>query len=371
MEGMIPERAHLCSASGAEAGGGNTVLVSPGVLKAEISMNDASTRTVATSRVEAADIIHTRDDRLLVIVGPCSIHDPIAALEYGQLVKEARARFSADLCIVMRAYVEKPRTTVGWKGLLMDPDLDGSYNVEKGLRMSRQLYAALTRLGVPIASELLEPLSPAYLGDFVSVGAIGARTTESQPHRQLASSMPFPVGFKNGTDGGISAAINSLNSAATPHTFPGGVTDAGLAAVVRSSGNPNCFVVLRGGTSGPNYETGHIVATQAMLTKSGHRTGIVVDCSHGNSNKNYRLQTLAVRNISGQLQAGQRSIVGVMIESNLNDGQQVVSKEGPIGLEKGVSITDGCIGWSATVECLEQLAEAVQKRRECVDRLID
>jgi 3-deoxy-7-phosphoheptulonate synthase len=262
----------------------------------------------------------------------------------------------------MRAYLEKPRTTVGWKGLVNDPDLDGSCNVEKGIRISRQLYADLTHLGIPIASELLDLSSPAYLGDFISVGAIGARTTESQPHRELASSMPFPVGFKNSTDGSVSTAINSLLSAGRAHTFFG-ATDNHTCRVISSSGNKDCFLVLRGGSSGPNYHLHDVEAAQRQLSLSHCLNGIMIDCSHGNSKKDFRRQPAVVDEVCSQVASGLHLVIGVMIESNLYSGKQSIPKEGHAGLQRGVSITDGCIGLDETVGALERLAAAIRCRR--------
>ncbi|EEP75432.1 3-deoxy-7-phosphoheptulonate synthase [Uncinocarpus reesii 1704] len=343
---------------------GMNPLLPPGLLKAEIPMCDKSFQTVSKAQREVANIVNKRDDRLLVLVGPCSIHDPDAALEYGMRLKDIADRHSQDLCIIMRAYLEKPRTTVGWKGLVNDPDIDGSCDLNHGLRVSRSLYSALTGVaGIPIAGEILETALPPYLAEFMSLGAIGARTTESQPHRQIASSMPFPIGFKNGTDGSLTEAINSITSAASSHSFAGGIADNGWTQIVRSSGNTDCFLILRGGSSGPNYHDKDVRVAQDLLSAQGHRTGIMIDCSHGNSEKNYKRQPLVARDVGAQLRAGQEAIIGVMIESNLHEGKQGIPNEGPEGLQRGVSVTDGCIGWNTTVDCLEQLAEAVQVRR--------
>ena len=263
----------------------------------------------------------------------------------------------------MRAYLEKPRTTVGWKGLINDPDIDETYKINKGLRVSRQLYADLTGSGVPIASEMLDTISPQFLADLISLGAIGARTTESQLHRELASGLSFPIGFKNGTDGGLTVAIDAIGAAAAKHHFMG-VTKQGLAAITRTSGNADGFVILRGGTKGTNFDPESVKATREALRKKGEKEVMMIDCSHGNSQKNHRNQPKVAQVIGDQLREGEEGIVGVMIESNINEGSQKVPEEGPAGLKKGVSITDACIDWDTTVQVLEQLADGVRTRRE-------
>lgn len=363
-------------------------------------MTDASLQTVVKGRREAVSIIMGRSDRLLVIVGPCSIHDPDMAKDYAQRLKALSEKLSDDLCIIMRAYLEKPRTTVGWKGLINDPDIDNSFKINKGLRLSRQMFSDLTNSGVPIASEMLDTISPQFLADFISVGAIGARTTESQLHRELASGLSFPIGFKNGTDGNLGVAIDAIGAAASRHHFMG-VTKQGLAAITRTAGNEHGFVILRGGSRGPNYDKENIQLAKETLTKKGQKMAIMVDCSHGefnlscseslrggfkrcaikkgreasalrqgangklgNSNKDHRNQPKVAKVIGDQLREGEKAIVGVMIESNINEGNQKVPAEGPAGLKKGVSITDACIDWDSTVEVLEDLAAAVRARRE-------
>ncbi|KAK1782406.1 phospho-2-dehydro-3-deoxyheptonate aldolase [Copromyces sp. CBS 386.78] len=304
-----------------------------------------------------------KDDRLLVVVGPCSLHDPATALEYCSKLKALSEKLKDDLVIVMRAYLEKPRTTVGWKGLINDPDIDSSFKINKGLRISRQLFRDLTSAGMPIASEMLDTISPQFLADFISVGAIGARTTESQLHRELASGLSFPVGFKNGTDGNLGVAIDAIGAAAAKHHFMG-VTKQGLAAITRTKGNEHGFVILRGGTKGPNYDKENIQAAKETLIKKGQKLAIMVDCSHGNSNKDHRNQPKVAKVVADQIREGEKAIIGVMIESNINEGNQKVPAEGPSGLKKGVSITDACIDWDSTVSTLEELAEAVRERRE-------
>lgn len=262
----------------------------------------------------------------------------------------------------MRAYLEKPRTTVGWKGLINDPDIDESFQINKGLRVSRKLYVDLTSLGMPIASEMLDTTSPQFLADLISVGAIGARTTESQLHRELASGLSFPIGFKNGTDGSLSVAVDAIGAAKARHHFMG-VTKQGLAAITRTSGNDHCFVILRGGTKGTNFDSASVQSAKEALRKKGLRDGLMIDCSHGNSNKDHKNQPKVAEVIAEQLRNGERGIIGVMIESNINEGNQKVPAEGPQALKKGVSITDACINWEDTIDVLENLAAAVRERR--------
>ena len=343
---------------------GQDPLIPPALLQSEIPASQASIDTVLKGRRECKEIIHQRDDRLLVMVGPCSIHDPATALEYAHKLQELSAKLSDDLCIIMRAYLEKPRTTVGWKGLINDPDIDESYKINKGLRVSRQLYADLTSKGMPIASEMLDTISPQFLADLISLGAIGARTTESQLHRELASGLSFPVGFKNGTDGSLGVAIDAVGAAAAKHHFMG-VTKQGLAAITRTRGNEDGFVILRGGTKGTNFDAESVKAARESLSKKGQREVMMIDCSHGNSKKDHRNQPGVAQTIGDQLRKGEDAIVAVMIESNFEEGSQKVPAQGGLAsLKKGVSITDGCINWSTTVEVLEQLADAVRTRRK-------
>lgn len=342
---------------------GQDPLIPPQLLISEIPITEASLRTVIQGRKDAVEIIMGKSDRLLVICGPCSLHDPAAALEYAQRLKTLSEKLSGDLCIIMRAYLEKPRTTVGWKGLINDPDIDESFKINKGLRISRQLFCDLTSSGMPIATEMLDTISPQFLADLISLGAIGARTTESQLHRELASGLSFPVGFKNGTDGSLTVAIDAIGAAAAKHHFMG-VTKNGLAAITRTSGNEHGFVILRGGTKGTNFDAESVKLTKETLSKKGQKQAIMIDCSHGNSNKDHRNQPKVAQVIGEQLRAGETSIIGVMIESNINEGNQKVPAEGPAGLKKGVSITDACINWESTVEVLESLAESVRERRK-------
>ncbi|KAL1635323.1 3-deoxy-7-phosphoheptulonate synthase [Neofusicoccum ribis] len=338
-------------------------LIPPQLLASELPVSDASQKTVLQGRREAARIISQQDDRLLVMVGPCSIHDPETAVEYCQRLKALADKLNNELCIIMRAYLEKPRTTVGWKGLINDPDIDESFKINKGLRVSRKLFCDLTSQGMPIASEMLDTISPQFLADLISLGAIGARTTESQLHRELASGLSFPIGFKNGTDGSLGVAVDAIGAAAAKHHFMG-VTKQGLAAITRTSGNENCFVILRGGTKGTNYDKDSVKAAREALRKKGQKEVMMIDCSHGNSNKNHRNQPIVAACIADQIREGETGIVGVMIESNINEGNQKVPAEGPSALKKGVSITDACIDWETTVGTLENLAAAVKERRE-------
>ncbi|KAK7942599.1 3-deoxy-7-phosphoheptulonate synthase [Apiospora aurea] len=342
---------------------GQDPLIQPALLMEEIPMTDAALQTVVKGRRDAAAIVMGRSDRLLVVVGPCSIHDPATAHEYAARLKALSEKLSNDLCIIMRAYLEKPRTTVGWKGLINDPDLDQSFKINKGLRVSRQMFRDLTANGMPIASEMLDTISPQFLADLVSVGAIGARTTESQLHRELASGLSFPVGFKNGTDGNLGVAIDAIGAAASKHHFMG-VTKQGLAAITRTKGNEHGFVILRGGSKGTNFDKDNVQAAKETLIKKGQKQAIMIDCSHGNSNKDHRNQPKVAKVIGDQLREGEKAIIGVMIESNISEGTQKVPAEGPSALKKGVSITDACIDWDSTVAVLEDLAEAVRTRRE-------
>jgi 3-deoxy-7-phosphoheptulonate synthase len=335
-------------------------LLSPAILYEELPITAAAEKTIDQARRAVRDILFEEDDRLLVVVGPCSIHDPGAALEYAELLRGAADSFAGELQIVMRVYFEKPRTTVGWKGLINDPHLDESFEINTGLRTARRLLSDLNSMGVPCGCEFLDPISPQYVSGLVSWGAIGARTTESQVHRELASGLSMPIGFKNGTDGTIKIAVDAVMSSARPHHFLG-VTEQGLAGVVSTKGNPECHVILRGGASGPNYDAASIQSTVAALQKAGLRRGLMVDCSHGNSSKDYRKQPGVAQALGEQIAAGERAIMGVMIESNLVEGNQehVIGK----ALTYGQSITDACISWETTVPVLEGLANAVKARR--------
>jgi len=336
-------------------------LVQPALLRHEIVSSANSQKTIASARYSAARIVAGQDDRLLVVVGPCSIHSPEQALEYAKLLK-ANLSDWPNLLIIMRAYFEKPRTTVGWKGLINDPDIDGTFRINKGLRIARQLLCDLTDLGIPVGSELLDTISPQYLADLQSWGAIGARTTESQLHRELASGVSFPIGFKNGTDGSVSVAIDAMSSSSNPHAFMG-VTEQGLASIVKTRGNKDVHVILRGGTKGPNYTSDYVRSAAKSISAKREWASIMIDCSHGNSQKNHNNQPRVIDDICTQLAAGERNITGVMIESHINEGRQDVPDEGPHGLKWGVSITDACVDWERTVGMLNKLNDAVSQRR--------
>lgn len=342
-------------------------LVQPALLRHEIVASPESQKATAYARFSASQISSGQDDRLIVVVGPCSIHDPAQAIEYAKLLK-AKIPEWTNLVIIMRAYFEKPRTTVGWKGLINDPELDGSFNINKGLRIARQLLCDLTGMGVPVGSELLDTISPQYIADLIAWGAIGARTTESQLHRELASGVSFPIGFKNGTDGSVGVAIDAMRSSSNPHAFMG-VTEQGLAAIVKTRGNQDVHVILRGGSKGPNFKSEHVQEAVKAMEKARPKTfaSVMVDCSHGNSQKNHNNQPKVVDDICGQLEQGDRHITGVMIESNINSGRQDVPPEsegGKAKLKYGVSITDACVDWETTVAMLDRLNQAVGKRRE-------
>ena len=318
---------------------------------------------ISKTRKKIRDIIHGKDDRLLVIIGPCSIHDPRAALEYCQRLLTERERFAGELEIVMRVYFEKPRTTVGWKGLINDPYLDESYRIEEGLRLARQVLMEINRLGMPAGSEFLDVISPQYIADLISWGAIGARTTESQVHRELASGLSAPIGFKNGTDGNIKIATDAIQAAGRPHHFLS-VHKNGQVSVVETKGNKDCHVILRGGKE-PNYEASHVQAACAELAAAKLPASLMVDLSHANSSKKHERQIIVADDIAKQIESGSHEIFGVMVESHLNDGAQKFTpgKDDPRKLEYGKSITDACINWDDSVKVLERLAGAVKKRR--------
>jgi 3-deoxy-7-phosphoheptulonate synthase len=335
-------------------------LLPPATLLQELPLSEAGSLTVTRAREEIARILDGRDDRLIVVVGPCSIHDPAAARDYGLKLRGLAEELAGDLCVVMRVYFEKPRTTVGWKGLINDPYLDGSFAINVGLRRGRRLLLDLVEIGLPAGCEFLDPISPQFITDLVSWGAIGARTTESQVHRELASGLSMPVGFKNGTDGGIQIAIDAVRAAAHPHSFLG-VTERGLAGIVSTRGNPDCHVILRGGQSGPNYDAGSVQKALAAIREAGLIPRLMIDTSHGNSEKDYRRQPVVGRDIAGQVAQGERGIIGVLMESFLLDGRQDLVD--PARLVYGQSITDACMGWDMTEPVLRELAAAVRARR--------
>ena len=321
----------------------------------ELPISEQASELVAQTRQEIADLVHGKDNRLLVIIGPCSIHDPKAALEYAQRLLPLRQKYAKELLIVMRAYFEKPRTTVGWKGLINDPYLNGTHDINFGLRQARKLLLELNNLGMPASTEFLDMITPQYYADLIAWGAIGARTTESQIHRELASGLSCPVGFKNGTDGSLKIAIDALGAAAHPHHFLS-VTKTGHSAIVHTTGNADCHVILRGGNGGPNYSSEHVKNAAAQLAQAGLTPKLMVDCSHANSRKDFKRQMEVAQDIATQIQNGEQNIMGVMVESHLVEGRQ----NDPIVY--GQSITDACIGWDDTEKLLALLAEANRVR---------
>ncbi len=335
-------------------------VLAPEVLHKAIPMDEPASETVYHARNAIHAILHGSDDRLMVVVGPCSVHDPEAAREYALRLKPLISEFKDDLCIVMRVYFEKPRTTVGWKGLINDPDLDGSFRINKGLKLARQLLRDLAVEGIPAGTEFLDLISPQYIADLVSWGAIGARTTESQGHRELASGLSCPVGFKNSTDGGFKTAIDAVNAASRPHVFMS-LTKEGHSAIFSTRGNNDCHIILRGGKQ-PNYDASSVSYAAEQLETYGLKPQMMIDCSHANSLKDYRRQVDVCRNIAQQVSAGEKRIIGLMLESHLIEGRQNVVPGQP--LTYGQSITDACMSWENTERCLKQLADAAGKRRK-------
>jgi 3-deoxy-7-phosphoheptulonate synthase len=334
-------------------------LIAPQLLLEELPVDAQTLATVTSARQAIHRVLHGADDRLLVVVGPCSIHDSAAALEYAARLREAAERHAADLLVVMRVYFEKPRTTVGWKGYINDPHLDGTFAINEGLRLARKLLLGLNRMGLPCGTEFLDLLSPQYISDLIAWGAIGARTTESQTHRQLASGLSCPVGFKNGTDGSIRVAVDALRAAAAPHAFMG-MTKTGQAAIFETVGNEDCHVILRGGKA-PNYDAASVAAAAEELAGAGLAPHLMIDFSHANAAKQHQRQVAVGEDVAAQLSGGEERIVGVMVESHLNPGRQDLVQGKP--LAHGVSITDACIGWDDTAALLGTLAEAVRRRR--------
>jgi 3-deoxy-7-phosphoheptulonate synthase len=335
-------------------------LLPPAILMEELPLDERASTLVWESRAEIARIVHGEDDRLLLVVGPCSVHDTAAAIDYARRLAEAARRFRDDLCIVMRVYFEKPRTTVGWKGLINDPHLDGSFAINEGLRKARRFLLDVLALGLPAGTEFLDPITPQFIADLVSWGAIGARTSESQVHRELASGLSMTVGFKNGTEGGVQVAIDGMRSAAHPHHFLS-VTKQGVAAIVETRGNRDTHVILRGGAKGPNYSAADVARVVADLQKAKLPGHLMIDCSHANSAKDHARQPQVVADVCGQLASGSRAVIGVMLESFLVDGNQ--NHESGQPLVYGQSITDKCLGWERTEPLFTELAEAVRKRR--------
>ena len=337
-------------------------LTPPVELHREYPMTEIATETVYAARQDTHRILHGEDDRLLVIVGPCSIHDTDAALEYAARLKHLRETLKQQLHIVMRVYFEKPRTTVGWKGLINDPDLDNSFHINKGLRMARKLLLDLNTIGIPSATEYLDLISPQYLSDLIGWAAVGARTTESQGHRELASGVSCPIGFKNGTYGNLNVAIDAIAAASRPHHFLS-VTKEGHTAIFATKGNDDCHIILRGGRN-PNYDAASVAAAAEELTKAKLMPHLMIDFSHANSHKDYRRQAEVATDVAGQITDGSRAIFGVMIESHLVEGNQKIDGRKREELVYGQSITDGCIGFDTTEAVLHRLAAAVEQRRK-------
>ncbi len=335
-------------------------LISPAMLLHEVPLPPQCAQSILDVRRIAANIIHQLDDRLLVIVGPCSIHDPLAALDYAKKLQQKIHEHANELHILMRVYFEKPRTTVGWKGLINDPDLDNSFNINHGLRLARKLLCDINLLGVPAGTEFLDSIIPQYISDLICWGAIGARTTESQTHRELASGLSMPIGFKNGTNGNINIAVDAITSASHSHHFLG-VTKDGITAITATRGNQDCHIILRGGKT-PNYDSQHVAEVSELLQAKKINQGIMIDCSHSNSQKNHRNQKIVVDDVCQQIAAGNHKIIGVMLESNLLAGNQPLTNKDD--LIYGQSITDACIDWAETECLLAKLAASVAKRRQ-------
>ncbi|ARN75847.1 3-deoxy-7-phosphoheptulonate synthase [Oceanicoccus sagamiensis] len=331
-------------------------LLPPAILMEELPVSDSAATMISQARDDIANIFNGSDDRLLVVVGPCSIHDTAAAIEYANRLKAVVDQHKDELLIVMRVYFEKPRTTVGWKGLINDPFLDGSFNINQGLRIARKLLIDIAEIGLPTGCEFLDTISPQFFADLVSWGAIGARTTESQIHRELASGLSMPIGFKNGTDGSTQIAIDAIGAASHPHHFLS-VTKQGLSAIVTTRGNKDCHIILRGSNKGPNYDHTAISEATALLEKNNLAIQLMVDCSHGNSNKDFSRQPIVAQDIGQQISQGSTAIAGVMIESHLFEGNQKKPEA------YGVSITDACIAWETTEEVMAGLAESIRQRR--------
>ena len=334
------------------------VLITPAELKSKIPLSEKARETVAEGRKAIEAILEGKDHRILVVVGPCSIHDTKAAIEYAQRLKKLADQVSDTLLIAMRVYFEKPRTTVGWKGLINDPLMNDSFKITDGLHIGRKLLQDVLEIGLPTATEALDPISPQYLQDLIVWSAIGARTTESQTHREMASGLSSSIGFKNGTDGSLTVAINALQSVASPHRFLG-INSDGKVSVIKTRGNPYAHVVLRGGNDKPNYDSVSISICEQELQAAGIKNNIMIDCSHANSNKDHNLQPLVLENVSNQIIEGNKSIIGVMLESHLKAGNQKLSVD-PDAMEYGVSVTDACIDWETTESCLLATADKLR-----------
>jgi 3-deoxy-7-phosphoheptulonate synthase len=334
------------------------ILISPAELKAKLPVTETAKATILTGRQTVNNILDGKDKRLALVIGPCSIHDVDAAMDYAHRLKALSEDVKDSIAIIMRVYFEKPRSTVGWKGLINDPHLNGSFNIEEGLQIGRKLLLDIAELGLPTATEALDPISPQYLHDLISWSAIGARTTESQTHREMASGLSCAVGFKNGTDGSLTVAMNAMQSVSSSHHFLG-INSEGLVSVIRTNGNPYAHVVLRGGGGKPNYDSVSITLCEQELRKHGMKENIMVDCSHENSNKNHELQPLVLENITNQILEGNTSIMGLMVESNIGAGNQKMQDD-PSKLEYGVSITDKCIDWATTETCLRNMHKKLE-----------
>jgi 3-deoxy-7-phosphoheptulonate synthase len=340
-----------------------TLLNPPDVITSEIPLTERAAELVTGARGEVESVIHGKNRRLLVIVGPCSIHDPDAALEYATRLTRLRERVSKELLVVMRVYFEKPRTTVGWKGLINDPHLDGTFDIPTGIRRARKLLRDIAELGMPAATELLDPIVPQYIADLVTWTAIGARTTESQTHREMASGLSMPVGFKNGTDGGLSVAVNAMLTASRPHSFLG-IDGSGRVGVVRTAGNPHTHLVLRGGHQGPNYTPDAVFRASVGLRQAGINPRVLIDASHDNSGKNHERQPAVLTDVGGQVRGGAEHVLGVMLESNLVAGRQELRSKAD--LVYGQSITDACIDFPTTERALLELANDASARKPLV-----
>jgi 3-deoxy-7-phosphoheptulonate synthase len=336
----------------------NEPLITPEQLKQELPLQGAAEATVQEGRETIFSILDRKDPRLFVVVGPCSIHDVDAALDYAARLKELAAKVKDTLYIVMRVYFEKPRTSIGWKGLINDPYLDDSFKIEEGLRIGRKLLLDIAELGLPTSTEALDPISPQYMQDLIAWSAIGARTTESQTHREMSSGLSSPVGFKNGTDGGLMVAINAMQSVSSPHRFLG-ISGDGKVSVVTTKGNPYAHVVLRGGSNGPNYDTVHVAQCEAALEKGGVSKNIMIDCSHANSSKDPDVQPLVLKDITHQILEGNKSIIGVMLESHINHGNQSIPAD-LSELKYGVSVTDACMDWATTEAAILEMADKLR-----------
>jgi len=333
-------------------------LTTPEQLKVEFPETEAAAHLVAVSRRQIERILRREDKRRMLIVGPCSLHDEEATLDYARRLLKAQKACGEQVLIVMRAYFEKPRTTLGWKGMLYDPHLDGTYDLDLGIRTSRKLLCEIAEIGVPCATEFLDPIVPQYLADLIAWASIGARTAESQIHRQMASGLSMPVGFKNGTDGNLAVAMDAIKAASNPHSFLG-IDRKGQVVVAETKGNKYGHLVMRGGTSGPNYASEYVAFAEVLLNKMHVPNGIVVDCSHANSHKNYQRQRESLMDIAGQIQDGNTCIAGVMLESFITESKQSIGAAG--GLKYGQSLTDGCIGWDETEELIQYLVDAVKQ----------